>query len=368
VSKRSILPVLRDLCGKEGIEFESDALERIAEQNDGDLRGAVNDLQAIADGLDHLTLDDVVTGSRDSTMGLFPFLDLVMKEAESARDALQSSYDVDETPDDLTAWIEENVPKVYDGVELARAYDHLANADKWLGRVRATQNYSYWRYAGDNMAAGVAAARDGTKGGWTSWNRPDFYHSSSNTAQHVVREIARHEGTSMATARREILPFLQAITHHCKPRDVTVAMAAAYDLEEEHVSFVTGSGETTNKVQSIVEDAAEMRAELVEEHAGGAFAGQADVQADSGAEAGGENGASDGDASDDGSDDGPMSLAELGDGGSGASGSAESNGRGAADGGGGGDAADGASGGDGEADAGTDAEDDEDQSGLTDFM
>jgi replication factor C large subunit len=339
VSKRSILPVLRDLCRKEEIEFESDALERIAEQNDGDLRGAVNDLQAIGDGLDHLTLDDVVTGSRDSTMGLFPFLDLVMKEAESAQDALQSSYDVDETPDDLTGWIEENVPKVYDGVELARAYDHLANADKWLGRVWATQNYSYWRYAGDNMSAGVAAARDGTSGGWTSWTRPDFYHSSSDTAQHVVREIARHEGTSMATARREILPFLQAITHHCKPRDVTVAMAAAYDLEEGHISFVTGSGETTNKVESIVEDAADMRAELVEEHAGGAFAGQADVTAEDGAESD-----SDGEG-----DDGPMSLDELGDGDG--SGGAASNGSTADD-----------------EDDDADTEDDEDQSGLTDFM
>jgi replication factor C large subunit len=50
-------------------------------------------------------------------------------------------------------------------------------------------------------------------------------------------------------------------------------MAAAYDLAEAHVSFVTGSGETTNKVQSIVEDATTRRAELVEEHAGGAFEG-----------------------------------------------------------------------------------------------
>ena len=271
VSARSILPVLRDLCRKEDIEFETDALERIAEQNDGDLRGAVNDLQAVAEGRDHLELADVVTSDRDQTVDLFPFLDLVLKETESAREALETSYDVEETPDDLVAWIEENVPKEYDGAALARAYDSLANADRWLGVVRATQDYSYWRYAGDAATAGVTAARDATGGGWTRWSRPTFYHSSSDTVAHVVRQVARAEGTSMATARREMLPFLSTLTHHCKPRELTVQMAAAYDLEEDHVSFVTGSGETTNKVQSIVEDAAERREELVEEHAGGAF-------------------------------------------------------------------------------------------------
>ncbi|ESP87765.1 replication factor C large subunit [Candidatus Halobonum tyrrellensis] len=272
VGKRSIVPVLRDLCRKEGIEFDADALERIAERNAGDLRGAVNDLQAVADGRDRVELEDVVTGDRDRSMGIFPFLDLALKEADSAREVLHSSYDVDETPDDLTKWLEDNMLKVYDRDEAVHAYDHLADADVWLGRVRATQDYSYWRYAGDNLA-GVAAAREGTKGGWTRWGRPQFYHSSSKTADHVVRKLATAGGVSMTTARRELLPFLAAMTHHCKPRDFTVRMAAAYDLDESHVSFVTGSGETTNKVESVVADAAAMREELVEEHAGGAFAG-----------------------------------------------------------------------------------------------
>ncbi|MFC7098435.1 replication factor C large subunit [Halobaculum marinum] len=301
VGKRSIVPVLRDICRKEGIEFDSDALDRIAERNSGDLRGAVNDLQAVADGRDHLTLEDVITGDRDRSMDIFPFLDLVLKEGTSAQEALQSSYDVDETPDDLTKWIEDNMLKVYDAEEATRAYDYLADADVWLGRVWASQNYSYWRYAGDNLSAGVAAARDGTKGGWTRWGRPQFYHSTSNTSDDVVRAIAERGGFSMDTARRVVLPYLQAMTHHCKPRDLTVAMAAAYEFEEAHVSLVTGSGETTNKVQSIVEDAEELRAEQMEAHSGGAFAG---VAPSTEAEAnGGDDGAE--------SDDGQTSLADA---------------------------------------------------------
>ena len=278
VSKRSILPVLRDLCRREGIEFDSEALEAIAEQNSGDLRGAVKDLQALAEGRERLEREDVVTGERDRTEGVFDFLDDVVKEAtpEAAREA---SFDVDETPDDLINWIEDNLPKDYRGEELAGAFDALASADRWLARVRATQNYSYWRYAADQMTAGVAAARDGEKGGWTRYGPPSYWsklgrtRGTRETREYVARQIAETGGTSTATARREILPVLASMTHHCKNRELTVAMAAAYELEEKHVSFVTGSGETTNKVESIVADAEQRREQRAVERSQGAFEG-----------------------------------------------------------------------------------------------
>jgi replication factor C large subunit len=284
VGARSIVPALRDICRHEAIEYEDAALDAIAEINSGDLRGAVKDLQAAAEGRDSITESDVVTGERDRSMDIFPFLDAVLKE-ESAQEALEASYRVDETPDDLTKWIEDNMLDVYEPDEAARAYDFLANADVWLGRVRATQNYSYWRYAADNTAAGVAAARDGTKGGWTRYGRPQFWPGSNQTADDVCRRIAERGGVSIAIARRTVLPFLSAMTHHCKPRELTVTMAAAYDLDTSHVSFVTGSGESTKKVQSIVEDAQQRRDDAIEAHAGGAFAGSPAAETDSDADA-----------------------------------------------------------------------------------
>jgi len=278
VGKRSIVPVLRDICRKEGIEFEDAALDQIADMNNGDLRGAIKDLQALTEGRDSIVESDVVTGERDTTQGIFEYLDVVIKEGD-AETALKSSYDVDETPDDLINWIEDNVPKDFEGAELARAYDALARADQWLGRVRATQNYSFWKYAGDNMTAGVAAARGSQKGGWTRYGPPSYWSKlgrskgTRKTRDYIAREIATMNGVSISTARREIMPFLATMTHHCKNRELTVAMAAAYDLDAGHVSFTTGSGEDTNKVQSIVEDAQQLREEDAVEASGGAFAG-----------------------------------------------------------------------------------------------
>ncbi|SEP83204.1 replication factor C large subunit [Natrinema salaciae] len=286
VSKRSIVPVLRDICRREDVEFEEEALEAIAESTSGDLRSAVNDLQAVAEEAERLTVDDVVTSERDTTEGIFDFLDELIKERD-AEGALRASYDVDETPDDLLNWIEDNVPKDYEGAELADAYEFLSNADRWLGRVRATQDYSYWRYATDNMTAGVAASRQGDKGGWTRYGPPSYWSKlgrtkgTRNTRDSIAERVAEREGSSVATARREILPFLSAMTHHCKNRDLTVRMAAAYDLDESEVSFVTGSGKDTNKVQSIVTDAEERKAEQAVEHSGNAFF-QADGSSDDG--------------------------------------------------------------------------------------
>ncbi len=264
VSARSIVPVLRDICRKEDIEYESSALDAIAETNSGDLRGAVNDLQAIAGNRGRIEESNVVTGDRDRTEGIFQLLDAVFKEKD-ARGALEFSYDVDETPDDVVNWIEDNVPKDYHGAELADAYERLAAADRWLGRVRATQNYSYWRYVSDNTTAGVAAARQEPKGGWTRYSPPSYWsklgRSKSTRAKrdYVAQGIATSSGTSIATARKEVLPYLATMTHHCTNRELTVTMAARYDLDTEHVAFVTGSGENTKKVESIVEEAQRLR-------------------------------------------------------------------------------------------------------------
>lgn len=276
LSTRSIVPVLRDICRKEGIEFEESALETLAETADGDLRSAINDLQVIAESTDRITSEDIITSDRDQTVGIFPFLDAVLQDA-SPQEALQTAYTVDETPDEMLAWIDGNVSKDYSGSELTRAFRQLATADRWLGRVYATQEYSFWRYATDAMVAGVAASRDGEKHGWTRYQPPQFRsklgRSSGrrNTRDEIARRIAEQSGMSIATARQAVLPFLSAMIQYCRPRELTVAVAAAYDLDKSELAFITGSGADTNKVASIIESATEQTEAAITDAGGTAF-------------------------------------------------------------------------------------------------
>jgi replication factor C large subunit len=260
LSQSELGKVLRDICDEENIEYDFDSLKRFAASANGDARSAVNDLQALIDRGGALTEGEIVTGERSQEVGIFPYLDGLLKEY-TPEEAMENSRDVDETPDSMLRWIKDNIPKVYSGDELADAYEFISNADQWLGRTYATQEYKYWRYASDNLTAGVAASRNGTKSGWTRFGPPK-YNSKNKTAQEVCRKIGQRAGTSVKIAHIKILPFLSAITHHCKPREVTVQMAAYYDFDEKEVSFITGSGKTTNKVEGIVEDAREIQSEV----------------------------------------------------------------------------------------------------------
>lgn len=259
---------LRDICEEEGIEYTNDALKAISEKADGDVRGAVNDLQAVAMNVDgKLTVDDLPTSTRDRKENLFAYLDLLLQEG-SPQDAHEAARSVDETPDNLFQWIEDNIVNEYNEDELWSAYSHLARADEWLGRVYSSDhNYKYWKYANDQMTAGVANSRDGHHGGWTRWGPPSFWRKlgstrgKRDTRDSIARRIAENSAVSMETAKDEVMPFLAAITHHCKNRETTVAMTALYEMNEKEVSFITGSGETTNKVQGIVDDAEDLRAE-----------------------------------------------------------------------------------------------------------
>jgi replication factor C large subunit len=211
----------------------------------------------------------------------------------------------------------------------------------------------------------VPAARQHDHGGWTRYGPPSYWSKLGRTKgtrkqrDAIARKIAERSGTSIGTARRHVLPYLSTMIHHCKPRDLTVAVAAAYEFDESDVSFVTGSGETTNKVESIVADAEERRAQLAVEHSGGAFAGgrASDPEA---------NGGDGEDGSDGAGGDGQATLAATGDGDD-----VDSDG---------GDGVDASSDGSGGSDDGDDEDDpgvedraedateDDDQSGLTDFL
>jgi len=257
VTSRSILPVLRDICNEEGIEYEKEALKYIADANSGDLRGGINDLQAVAEGRDKLTVEDVgSTGRRDTTEDIFEFLDTLFKGNDFA-EALRDGRDVDESPDDLVHWVDDNMPKVYEREELADGYYRLSRADVFLGRTRATQNYSLWRYANDNIV-GVQTARRDKKGGWTRYSPPSTFRrlgrtrSKRDTRDSLARKIAESSATSMATARDDFFRYVRLMFEN---DEVAREIAADLELEAEEVAYLTGWSDS--RAEKVVESADE---------------------------------------------------------------------------------------------------------------
>ncbi|MEM2097339.1 MAG: replication factor C large subunit [Methanothrix sp.] len=260
IRAQTIASLLREICRSEGIECDPDAIMHIAEMSGGDLRSAINDLEAAASGLKHLRLEDVATSERDVRASIFKVLDAIFK-GENARSALEATYQLDESPEDLIHWIDENLPAVYRDRELAKGFECLSRADIFLGRVKKRQNYTLWRYAAFLMTGGVRAVSSKVRRGYTQFRPPSLWKRLGQTKKarsvrdSAARKIAAHCHVSTSYARSELLHFIGALLNSKKTGP---AVAAALGLNIEEIAMLTGSAPSTKKVQRIFEDAQKM--------------------------------------------------------------------------------------------------------------
>lgn len=260
IRAQTIASLLREICRSEGIECDPDAIMYIAEMSGGDLRSAINDLEAAASGLKHLRLEDVATSERDVRASIFKVLDAIFK-GENARSALEATYQLDESPEDLIHWIDENLPAVYRDRELAKGFECLSRADIFLGRVKKRQNYTLWRYAAFLMTGGVRAVSSKVRRGYTQFRPPSLWKRLGQTKKarsvrdSAARKIAAHCHISTSYARSELLHFIGALLNSKK---IGAAVAATLGLNIEEIAMLTGSAPSTKKVQRIFEDAQKM--------------------------------------------------------------------------------------------------------------
>jgi len=234
---------LKRICSIEGLEAEDAALKLIAERASGDVRSAVNDLQALAQGKERLTYDDVSwLASRDRKEVIFNVLRSIFyaKDSLMAKDAVDMA-DVD--PDMLLEWIYENTPyHVKDPKELAAVMEMLALADIYRGRIASTQNWSLMRYFIDFMTAGVAASWSKKSPGWVPFKFPTRISqmSSSRAYRQMLSAIGMKVGkrchVSSARAVKEILPYMRVIFE--SNHEMGAGLAKWFDLDEDMINYL----------------------------------------------------------------------------------------------------------------------------------
>lgn len=263
IRANTIAQTLREICKAEEISCDPDALELIAERAGGDLRSGVNDLQAAALGESELKLEDVATAERDVKASIFKVLDVIFK-GNSSVEALKASYNLDESPEDLVHWIDENLPLAYEGEDLFRGYDSLSRADVFLGRVRRRQSYGLWRYAGFLMTGGVQAARENRRHGYIAFRPPGLWRRigqsrrARNIRDSAAKKIAQRCHVSAAFTRAELMGFIGLLL---KDKRLAPKVAAELNLDVDEIALLMGSTSTTKKVQTIFEEAQKIREE-----------------------------------------------------------------------------------------------------------
>jgi replication factor C large subunit len=255
---RSMIPALRKIVEAEGIKCGLGVLEKIAENASGDLRSAINDLQAVAQGKTTLEFGDIITGERDIKENIFKVLVKIFK-GTNISEAHTSTFNLDENPEDFIQWVDENLPIEYKEAEdLEEGYRYLSKASVFLGRVKIRQNYNMWRYASVLMTAGIVVARSHRYGGFVKYQSPSLWRKLGATKgmrqvrDSTARKIGAHCHVSMSYTRSRLLPFFRMML---KDEEYAPRVAALLDLEPEEIAFLTESKSITKKVKKIYDEA-----------------------------------------------------------------------------------------------------------------
>ncbi len=248
-SKPTVLQVIKHLkrvCVREGIEADDNVLKFIADRSGRDVRSAVNDLQALAQGRKRLSYEDISwLAERDRKEVIFKVLRTIFYSGDAwkAKRALDAA-DVDS--DMLFEWIYENVPRHFtDPHDLAGAMDALSLADVYRGRIRSTQNWSLLKYVFDFMTSGVAMARERSKpGGWIPFRFPERIKTMGRTKglrglqSSIGMKIKRRCHISSVRAVREVIPYLRIIFE--SNSEMAAGLTSWLDLDEDMVSHLAG--------------------------------------------------------------------------------------------------------------------------------
>ncbi|RBQ23528.1 Replication factor C large subunit [Candidatus Methanobinarius endosymbioticus] len=162
VHTNSINALLKRICVKEGIGADPEAVRVLAKGANGDMRSALNILQAIAEDSKKLRMSDLeIVSQKDNTNNIFDSVRRVLKS--KSIDKIKNSLILDEDPTFVMEYIAENIPREYEkDSEIKKAYDMISEADLYFGRAQQSRNYTYWRYASDLMGVGVASSKEKT--------------------------------------------------------------------------------------------------------------------------------------------------------------------------------------------------------------
>lgn len=247
LSEKHIVAVLKKICSMEGLECEDKALRLIAQRAEGDLRSAINDLQAVAEGYGRVTVDIVrmVVVSRDRQYSPWEMLrKLFMSKYAWQASRVVKHADVDyET---LLQWINENIPiQLSDPEDVWRAYEALARADIMLARTKRNSAWELLSYVFDLAGPGVALSRRRSRFRWVRYQFPQRIALMAKTRE--VREVRNALAEALASrllmSRRrvltEVLPFLRIIFEE-RP-DYAARIAVAYNLTDNMVRYLAGS-------------------------------------------------------------------------------------------------------------------------------
>ncbi len=213
-----IFNFLKVICQKEDISFDEKCLKRIAIENEGDLRSSINDLQSVCSGVKDLNEDSIgVLGYREKEESIFNLLQLIFR-SKDIESILEYIDRVDLSLDEVLLWVEENIATEYTPEETNHAFENLAKADVFRGRIRRNQYWRFLVYQKILMGPAIALSKKSKKKSFTKYSKPQrILKIWKNKMKYSKRENISHKLKSYVHASsrktmKHFLPYLKIIS------------------------------------------------------------------------------------------------------------------------------------------------------------
>lgn len=238
VSYLATLNLLKQVTTAEKRVLSENILKVIASRARGDLRAALNDLQSIID----LDNPEEEFALREKAQSIFEAIREILKVRVNSK-TLEAYNNVDLELDQITLWLEENIPQDYKGVELAKAFEALSRADIFKGRIHRQQYWHFMVYENFFLTAGIAAAKGPRNivNAFTKYNPPKrilkiwMINQREAKKKSIASKFAELTHTSKHRAMRDF-PLISLIT--------TSEAAREMDLSDEEQTYLIEKKQT----------------------------------------------------------------------------------------------------------------------------
>ncbi len=227
--------ILETACARAKVVSDKKTLHALARQAAGDARGALNDLFSYLIIKD-ASVDDL--SLRRQTQEIGDVLVRVFKSTDPQ--VVFGAYDfVNEDLSKIFLWVDENLPREYvKPKDIAVAYETLALADKFFGRIRRWQYYRYYVYCYLLLSVGIALSKEEKSSAKPSYHQPTrllrYWQANMVYAKRkaIIEKLAERMNISKNRALQDVYPFLlNALAHNSQLQE-------ELDLTVDEVSWL----------------------------------------------------------------------------------------------------------------------------------
>ncbi len=228
--------ILRHICDDRGIRYHDEDLKTLAKKDNGDIRAAINDLQALTEHTKELQTEDLdIVADREREQSIFGALRTLFKSKDQT--VLLGLFDtVDADIEEIMLWVDENLVKEYAGEDLFNAYELLSRIDIFNRRIRRWQHWRFLAYMYDLLTAGIGLIKTKTNPNFVTYQRTTrilkLWLAKQKYAKRksIAEKLAPGLHSSARSLIKDTIPYLKLIAHHQKK--------VILELEDEEMEWL----------------------------------------------------------------------------------------------------------------------------------